>query len=68
MCFDFVVPACQDFDCSLPTLPSLAICASLNRVMGGLDALHGGLWMGCGDCSLWKQYSETSIQGGHPRD
>ena len=37
MCFDFVVPACQDFDCSLPTLPSLFVL--LNRVMGA--------WMPC---------------------
>ena len=37
MCFDSVVPACQDFDCSLPTLPSLFVL--LNRVMGA--------WMPC---------------------
>ena len=66
MCFDFVVPTCQDFDCSLPTLPSLLIATEQGH--GGLDALHEGLWMGCGDCSLSKQYSETSIQGGRPWD
>ena len=49
MCFDFEVPARQDFDCSLPTLPSLLIATEQGH--GGLDALRGGLWMGCGDCS-----------------
>ena len=43
MCFDFVVPACQDFDCSLPTLPSLFVL--LNRVMGA--------WMPCMGAYGW---------------
>ena len=43
MCFDFEVPACQDFDCSLPTLPSLFVL--LNRVMGA--------WMPCMGAYGW---------------
>ena len=43
ICFDFAVPACQDFDCSLPTLPSLFVL--LNRVMGA--------WMPCMGAYGW---------------
>ena len=43
ICFDFAVPACQDFDCSLPTLPSLFVL--LNRVMAA--------WMPCMGAYGW---------------
>ena len=54
MCFDFVVPACQDFDCSLPTLPSLFVL--LNRVMG-TGCLAWGLMDG-----LWGLFAMETVQ------
>ena len=66
MCFDFVVPAFQDFDCSLPTLPSLF--QLLIRVMGAWMP-----WMGAYGWVTWGLFTMetvqwTSVQSGHPPD